>query len=532
MMRDVLLFSRIATARMVNGFLYFLQRLPLVGKLISDRCYQLDGLKKGLGIFIWILKILYLLSKSGLYVGSCILLPLVLINAQADIVYLRDNLLFGFIIFTGVLGATQNGKMLSPTGDLYTMTRLMHMPSRRFILHNAFYFYGMNVIGIMSGFLAFSLYLDIPYWYALVAGCLYIGSHIGFEALHLQLFKKYKSLVLNHNAIRYPLYILCLLAVYVSYAVQVHFTFAPTLFLVYGALCIPLSFYAVHVFKTSHEYPDVLNALLLEYGKILAISQDKQAMAKTGISVEEKDYNVKELNTKQSHLHGYQFLNHLFFKRHKRLIQRPIKRRLLFILALTILCVAVRFFIDLSISDTSLLELLPPMIFFMYMLNISEKVCRAMFMNCDVSLLHYGYYRQPKAILENFRIRMKALCSYNMLITSVLCVCLICCLSYLGIRFTWLELLLFVLALFSLTIFFSTHYLFTYYIFQPYNEEFSMKNPFFSIINGAVYVVCYYCIRLSGNFTFVCGVLAATITYVLIALILIYRLAPKTFHLK
>ena len=29
-----------------------------------------------------------------------------------------------------------------------------------------------------------------------------------------------------------------------------------------------------------------------------------------------------------------------------------------------------------------------------------------MFYNCDMSLLHYGFYRQPKVILKNFRFRL------------------------------------------------------------------------------------------------------------------------------
>lgn len=39
-----------------------------------------------------------------------------------------------------------------------------------------------------------------------------------------------------------------------------------------------------------------------------------------------------------------------------------------------------------------------------------------MFYNCDMSLLHYGFYRQPKVILKNFRFRLLRVGLYDFLI--------------------------------------------------------------------------------------------------------------------
>ena len=36
-----------------------------------------------------------------------------------------------------------------------------------------------------------------------------------------------------------------------------------------------------------------------------------------------------------------------------------------------------------------------------------EEFCKAMFFNCDISLLKYGYYREADAILKNFKIRLR-----------------------------------------------------------------------------------------------------------------------------
>lgn len=36
----------------------------------------------------------------------------------------------------------------------------------------------------------------------------------------------------------------------------------------------------------------------------------------------------------------------------------------------------------------------PAFVFFMYLLASGERICKAFFFNCDVSLLKYGYYRE------------------------------------------------------------------------------------------------------------------------------------------
>lgn len=225
-------------------------------------------------------------------------------------------------------------------------------------------------------------------------------------------------------------------------------------------------------------------------------------------------------------------MNELFFKRHKRLVYRPIRLRMLIILVAGAALFALSFLMEDSLDSVQLIDLLPPCVFFMYILNISMKTTKAMFMNCDVSLLHYGYYRQPKAIFENFRIRLKTLSYYNLLIAIVLCAVVNLLTMRYPISFTWASLLLFDLTIIILSIFFSVHYLFVYYIFQPYTEEFDMKNPFMSILNGLVYFLCYMCLQLEGNIWFATGVLVATVLYICISLLLVWRLAPKTFHLK
>lgn len=68
---------------------------------------------------------------------------------------------------------------------------------------------------------------------------------------------------------------------------------------------------------------------------------------------------------------------------------------------------------------------------------------------------------------------------------------------------------------------------------QPYTTELNMKNPYFGIVNGIVFWICYLSSKIKTPPTyFVVIVLTTTIVYIIIALFSVYRFAPKTFKVK
>lgn len=145
--------------------------------------------------------------------------------------------------------------------------------------------------------------------------------------------------------------------------------------------------------------------------------------------------------------------------------------------------------------------------------------------------MQYGFYRRPKDLLEMFRLRVKKLLLWN------------------GIPFLlsiiWLVLMKFIysadtiytlivsLQIAALWLFFSVHTLFIYYIFQPYNDHYEMKHPIYKVIDFIVYVICFvpFHLRLSGKWIAPFFITVAVI-YSIVALILVYRLAPKTFKVR
>lgn len=210
------------------------------------------------------------------------------------------------------------------------------------------------------------------------------------------------------------------------------------------------------------------------------------------------------------------------------------RRRIIGIIVVIIVMdlVAIFFGKVLFANMGSLLKLLPPTLFLMYFLSIGERVTRAMFYNCDASLLRYGYYRQPKAILTNFKIRLRKIVLMNVSIAILLCLGISSFTLILQVSTTLGEQLLFYLGIICISIFFSVHHLFLYYVLQPYTGELEMKSPMFVLLNSAVYLMCYAGSQISGGLSFVIIILVATISYSIIALVLVYKLSYKTFHIR
>ena len=63
---------------------------------------------------------------------------------------------------------------------------------------------------------------------------------------------------------------------------------------------------------------------------------------------------------------------------------------------------------------------LPYFVFIMYAINRGTGFTRALFVNCDHSLLTYSFYKQPGAILRLFQIRLREIIKINLLPAAVI----------------------------------------------------------------------------------------------------------------
>ena len=169
MLSDILLLFRIRMTRKVNGFFYYLKKLPLIGRLLKESCYAAVNLKGVLSVFSFLVDILMNLLKNLLYLFVVIAVPLINLQKGANDVQIRNGFLFGFVLLSLVAGSISNSKLLTADDETFILSRQMHMAARRCLCSRSWYSYSMNAIGLFLACLLLSFMFSFPFWYAFMA---------------------------------------------------------------------------------------------------------------------------------------------------------------------------------------------------------------------------------------------------------------------------------------------------------------------------------------------------------------------------
>ena len=176
---------------------------------------------------------------------------------------------------------------------------------------------------------------------------------------------------------------------------------------------------------------------------------------------------------------------------------------------------------------------LPYFTFIMYAINRGTGFTKALFMNCDHSLLTYSFYKQPACILKLFRIRLREIMKVNALPAIVIGAGLSAILYVSGGTENPLNYAVLFISILCMSMFFSIHYLTIYYLLQPYNAGTEIKSGMYQIIMSATYLVCFGLMQVRlPILVFGIACIAFCIVYSAVACVLVYRLAPKTFRLR
>ena len=176
---------------------------------------------------------------------------------------------------------------------------------------------------------------------------------------------------------------------------------------------------------------------------------------------------------------------------------------------------------------------LPYFAFVMYLINRGTGFTRALFINCDHSLLTYSFYKKPKQILQLFQIRLREIIKINLLPAAVIGCGLAVLLYASGGTENPLNYVALIVTILCMSIFFSVHYLTIYYLLQPYNAETQIKSGMYQVIMWITYMVCYIMIQIKMP-TLVFGVMTIVfcVLYCIVASILVLKFAPKTFRIR
>ena len=525
----------------VNVLLYYVRKLPLVGEKIPYRLYGETDIKKAIGAIPVVFSVIGAFVGTFLYFLLMIKLPAnwiqgfwekegIFVDQKAVMVYL-------FLIFSFLPGSFLVSNLTEGAKKDYVLLHVMRIPAAQH------YRSKMVLKGVKDTicFLVPLLWFGFGAESALFVVSLFFTRYIGHAGIlqHYRHSEKKGKKVFWKSLGKTFLMFGIILALGYGVAAAV-----PRLFFdryVMAEVVVFLSFTLVGMFCFSKVWK--YGGYTIFAKKMVSLKdfleQDdavKEARA-ADVQIQDKDISKEELRSrKYEEKEGYDYLNAIFFERHKRIVSRAVKSRIIIILAVGLIGAVALLFVGEQMKQKTfeaMTQMMPVMVFVMYLESTGGRICKAMFFNCDISLLKYGYYREADAILKNFKIRLRKLLMLDAVPAAIIC----------GMILLWTLLCGEILAVWKviplmagsllLSAFFCLFHLFMYYITQPYTEEKTVKSPIFSVVNALVYFGCYLCLQIqTGSWLFTLGVLAVTIIFIPLSYFCLFRFAPKTFKIR
>lgn len=507
----------------VNSILYALKQIPLVKRLLPEMLYQVRSLKVFANILsaVWELlsiflgKFLYFITMVG---GLSFLYEK---TASPGSVFLH------ILLLLTIAGAIANTSFFNPTRDKYYAIMLMRMDARQYTLVNYAYVMVKIVLGFLPFTIWFGLAYGIPLWLCICLPFCIAGMKAAAVAFYLYAYKRNGS-AYNENRLGKYQWICLFLLLGLAYGMPA-LGMAIPLFVSSALLllCVPVGLLAARQIISFGEYRAVNQQLLSQ----LMTQMDSTAQ----ISKQMSEKAISADTTLTSGKKGFEYLNDLFIKRHQKILWRSAKR-ISFVCVAVVLGLLLVFYCMPQIrhqANELLLTFLPYFVFIMYAINRGTGFTRALFMNCDHSLLTYSFYKQPKYILRLFRIRLREIIKINLPPALILGVGLAGLLYASGGTDSIWNYAVIVISLPCMSVFFSVHYLTLYYLLQPYNAGTEMKSGTYQILMSLTYLVCFLMMQVRMP-TLVFGAMSIVFCgiYCLVACLLIYRLAPRTFRLR
>ena len=525
----------------VNVLLYYVRKLPFVGEKIPYRLYGETDIKKAIGAIPVVFSVIGAFVGTFLYFLLMIKLPAnwiqgfwekegIFVDQKAVMVYL-------FLIFSFLPGSFLVSNLTEGAKKDYVLLHVMRIPAVQY------YRSKMVLKGVKDTicFLVPLLWFGFGAESALFVVSLFFTRYIGHAGIlqHYRHSEKKGKKVFWKSLGKTFLMFGIILALGYGVAAAV-----PRLFFdryVMAEVVVFLSFTLVGMFCFSKVWK--YGGYTIFAKKMVSLKdfleQDdavKEARA-ADVQIQDKDISKEELRSrKYEEKEGYDYLNAIFFERHKRIVSRAVKSRIIIILAVGLIGAVALLFVGEQMKQKTfeaMTQMMPVMVFVMYLESTGGRICKAMFFNCDISLLKYGYYREADAILKNFKIRLRKLLMLDAVTAAIIC----------GMILLWTLLCGEILAVWKaiplmagsllLSAFFCLFHLFMYYITQPYTEEKTVKSPIFSVVNALVYFGCYLCLQIqTGSWLFTLGVLAVTIIFIPLSYFCVFRFAPKTFKIR
>ncbi len=506
----------------VNTILYSLKQIPLIRRILPQELYRDPDLKIFANILSGIWEFIKAFLGKFLYFLLMITFAALFYKTAAK----REIFLHIFVLLT-LIGAWVNTYIFNPTKDKYYALILLRMDAREYALVT----YGYEMIKVLVGYLIFGMIFGrmcaLLAWQCILLSFSAAGIKLTVVAWSLREYER-TGIAVSENKVDAKEWILIALALAAAYGLPLlGYTLpemASVVLLAGWCVCGVLSLRKVLAFQ---EYREVYQQILTQY--LSQVKEAKRAAKRQSEKVIQID------GTGSSNRKGFEYLNEIFIRRHQKILWKSSKR--IALISLGIVCaivLGIRFLPEYQeIVNHAAHTNLPYFAFIMYFVNRGAGFTNVLFMNCDHSLLTYSFYKRPECILKLFQVRLREIMKVNLLPASVIGGGLALLLYQSGGTKEPLNYVMLMVSILCISMFFSVHYLTIYYLLQPYNAGTEIRSGTYRVVVTGTYFVCYGLMRMKiPTIAFGMGTVIFCTAYCIIACVLVYRLAPKTFRLR
>lgn len=526
-----------------NAFFYYLSKFPLIKRLVKDSWYANSDLKLVFAVLGKIREIITAFIIGVLSLFVVLIFPAIIfresfsLRDRPDVVF---HIVFWMFCITGAFLNTSIA-VRSVKRDDYIMLHVMHCPAKGFYL--------TRLTGrLLKTFADFLPLLFFCKFKAYLICSLYIMCfRCAGEAFELFVYDKLGENKICSNILSSVLLLsgigigeaLCIYKVgeTATYSVM---TSAAGILCTAAATVISLV-YLITYRKYRMAAHELVTVSALETDIMLSDTKNKPMKAHLMMSKSDEK-NVSQDMGKYEEKKGYAYLTALFFSRHGHLFKKKVIKKSLVILAvelITALLVVFKPGLFEELTFERVIKSSPVMIYWFFLLSSGAGICESMFCNCDRALLKYGYYRNGRAVLENFRYRIRYIILIDFIPSLFFCILPFEFMIITGGNAYIAAVLMVCAGYLSASVFFSVFHTVMYYLFQPYTEDMTVHGKAYKAINIIVALGVY---TLFNADEFGWGVYeismfflifsAASMLFIPVSLYLVYRIAPKSFYLK
>ena len=522
--------------RTVNGFFYYLRKLPLVGQSIPESIFKSYSFKSALFLFLHIFSIPSRFLVKGLWLALNFYFASFWINLLSGGEFnfwnvLPGTWLLGFSLWLVFVGyAFRFGKGFEPfiAKSEREFMRNFGLSQSSFLQSQLFIEPIITSLSYLPALLIFSSLSGN--WLYLPLGLLTIpaGSFTG-QALNRWFFNR--RILSGRNSWQSWVILGTSLAAIAS-LILLRNHLSPIFLLPVLACQVLLIWFGYGYLKQQTNHLDYLYYCMdqsLQMDKNFFELTKGNEYTRQGLQMQDKLSTEKGKDL--SHLSGMTYLNALLFDRYKKVLYKKVRNWVLSLVVILVALEAFRYYLEpFELTEAVLLQCLPFSFMIMYIASSGKVVAQMVFVNCDISMLHYPFYREAKTIIAGFNYRFWQICKLNLIFACSLFLTIM----VLGrFAFSMETILLTALLLISLTALFSFHDLFIYYILQPFTKDMEVINPVYKFLSGALYWVAYLNIKLDlGSHLYILLISLAMIAYVSIGYWILLKKAPQTFRLK